>query len=147
MLFRIRRYFRTKSTLFTPVQLRRFLSKVDFFSRKRKRILKAFHRWFYLRSLISNANAAEVRIWWRRKTTHMQQIPKKSQNTSSSNTYFIRICVTDQKSEVKTAMKSPDISLSFLKSKSTSDKKHRSCTGVNTVLLVRKYLRMRNNIK
>ena len=34
MLFRIRRYFHTKSTVFTPVQLRRFLSKVIFFPRK-----------------------------------------------------------------------------------------------------------------
>jgi len=147
MLFRIRRYFRTKSTVFTPVQLRSFWSKVDFFSSKRKRILGAFHRCFYLRSLISNANAAEVRVRWRRITTRMQQIPLFSQNRSSTNTHLSSICVTDQTSKVKTAMKSPENSLSFPRKKSTLDKKRRSCTGVNTVLLVRKYLQMRNNIR
>ena len=44
-------------------------------------------------------------------------------------------------------MKSPDSSLSFPENKSTSDKTKRSGTGANTVRLVRKCLRVRNNIK
>ena len=113
MLFRTRRYFRTKSTVFAPVQLRCFLSEVELLCKKRKRTIAAFRRCFYLRLLISNANSTGVRVWWRRIYAHMQQNPKKSPVRSSANTHPSRICVTDQKSEVKTAMKSPDNPLSF----------------------------------
>ena len=51
-------------------------------------------------------------------------------DASSSNTHLGSICVTDQKSEVKTAMKSPDNSLVFPEKE--IDFGH--CTGANTVL-------------
>ena len=46
MFFRIRRYFRTKSIVFTPVQLRRFLSKVDFLFQEMKENSRGFSSLF-----------------------------------------------------------------------------------------------------
>ena len=95
MLFRTGRYFRTRSTIFAPVQLPCFLSELDFFSlRKWKKIIGTLHRCFNLRILISNANSAGVRVWWRRIYAHMQQNPKESPDMSSANTHPSRIRAT-----------------------------------------------------
>ena len=149
MLFRTGRYFRTKSTVFGPLQLRRFLSEVDLLFRKWKRIIRAFHQGcFYLRLLISNANSNEVRVWWRPVLWVFWDF------VAYASLYVVMKHAPQQHLRYwsdfggKNSDEKSENSLSFPgKKKTTLDKKRRSCTGVNTVRLVRKYLRMRNNIK
>jgi len=67
---------------------------------------------------------------------------------SSSNTHLSSICVTDQTPEVETAMKNPDVSLSFPDKKNDFGPKipklyWREYSSFNA----KKHLRVRNNIK
>ena len=133
MLFRNRRYFRTKSTVCSPVQLRHVLSEVDFVFRKCRKIIAAFYVCLNLRLLISNANSDEVRVWWQPALWLVWDF------VAYASSYVVIKHEPQQYLRYwsdfggKNSDEKPrDFSFTSWKRKKTLDKKRRSCTGVNT---------------